>query len=241
MLHHTHRELSARDALLVFDFDGTLCLGDAPAIAYAHEVEELAGVDGVVDALTRFLGDVDDERGVDESFANCDDPYDVVTIASAQQGVSDAQRSAAYLRSRAAAAGLEVHAPEGLHDFLDELHSTLVLVTNAPEDGLDGLLETLGLTGRFAEIVTSAGKPLGMAEYLAPHHERGRPILSVGDKWVNDLAPAAELGATTALIDSYGLGLPWPADHTARTLPELYPALLAWDARHQIPARTTLA
>lgn len=227
----------ASDPLFVFDFDGTVCLGDSPALAYAREVEEISGAGGIVDALSAFLAD----PRAEPRYASCDDPYDVVGIAAWSQGVSDADRSAAYLRSRATPAQLEVHTPAGLHDFLDELRSSVVLVTNAPAQGLDELLEKLGLGGRFSEIVSSADKPAGMTRYVAPHLAAGRPVISIGDKWANDLAPVAALGGSTALVDSYGLELPRPADYTARTLPELYAALLAWESRDHTAIRTTIA
>lgn len=240
MPHPTHGDPNGDPAsapLIVFDFDGTVCLGDAPAFAYARAIQDVSGAAGIVDALRIFL---EDPRA-DARYAACDDPYDVVSIAARAQGVGEAHRSTAYLQSRAAAATLEVHAPEGLHDFLDGLRSTLVLVTNAPAPGLEALLGKLGLVGRFSQIVTSADKPAGMARYVAPHLAAQRPVMSIGDKWENDLAPVAALGGSTALIDSYGIATPRPADHAARTLPELYPALQAWDSRHQAPARTTTA
>ncbi len=214
--------------MFVFDFDGTVCLGDAPALAYARAVDDVCGTRSVQAALEAFIAD----PRADERFATCDDPYDVVNIAASAHGITEEQRSAAYMSSRAIAGSLPVHAPDGLHEFLASLRSTLVLVTNAPEAGLDGLLAALGLSGTFAQVVTSAGKPHGMRAFIEPHRTAGRPVMSIGDKWHNDLAPVAELGGSTALIDTYDLSLGHPADLTANALPELYPALREWEARY---------
>lgn len=215
-------------SLIVFDFDGTVCLGDDPALAYAHAIDRIPGISGAAEALRSFI---ENPRG-DTRFALCDDPYDVVNIATADAGITPEQRNAAYLESRADVAGMPVHTPEGLRELLDELDSELVLLTNAPSIGFEGLLDALGLTGAFHRVITDGGKPRGMHDFVAPLRAAGRPVLSIGDKWVNDLEPVAALGGQTALIDSYELGLGHPADHTAPTLVALYPHIREWDARH---------
>ncbi|MER3394467.1 MAG: hypothetical protein RIA38_05840, partial [Microcella pacifica] len=50
------------EGLLILDFDGTLCLGDAPVIAYATEVARSLGHPerSIQEPLEAFLGGVSD-------------------------------------------------------------------------------------------------------------------------------------------------------------------------------------
>jgi FMN phosphatase YigB (HAD superfamily) len=119
-------------------------------------------------------------------------------------------------------------------------HVRVVLVTNAPEQGVESLLGILGLEGLVDQVHGDAGKPAGMGPILeALLDEAGFTatpdrLLSVGDIWVNDLEPASALGCPTALIDRYGTAIGTPT-HRAATIVELYPAILAW-ARPGDPA-----
>ncbi|MDQ4137294.1 MAG: hypothetical protein M3116_00400, partial [Actinomycetota bacterium] len=132
-----------------------------------------------------------------------------------------------------------IFAPPGLRDVLEEArrHVRVVLVTNAPQQGVQSLLDILGLGGVFDELRGDARKPAGMGPILdALLDEAGiaatpERLLSVGDIWVNDLAPAASRGCATALIDRYAIGGGNPT-HVAATIVELYPAIVAWARAH---------
>ncbi|MFC0678020.1 HAD family hydrolase [Lysobacter korlensis] len=228
--------------VLVLDFDGTVCLGDAPVYEYAAavvrrlpEAERPAGEERLHSALAGFFTGV---RNPD--LAEAPDGYYAVAALAAELGVSDADRNAAYLESRTAvhAGEVPIFAPPGLRDVLDEArrHARVVLVTNAPERGVESLLGILGLGEVFDTVRGDAGKPAGMGPILDALLEdaalRATPdrLLSVGDIWANDLAPAAERGCSTALIDRYGLGDGEPT-HVAAAIVELYPAILNWARR----------
>ncbi|MDR0593185.1 MAG: hypothetical protein LBG60_08025 [Bifidobacteriaceae bacterium] len=212
-------------AVMIVDLDGTICLGAGPARCYARELERRTGLDGIVQMLDRFEADPD----ADPAFARCEDLYDVVAAVAERRGVDPAVRDAAYLASRHRLAGAEVFAPSGLRAFLSGLSARLTLVTNAPSVGLAALLERLGVAGLFDRVVSSAGKPGGLAAEAGAALARGRAIMSVGDRWENDLAPVAALGGATAHVDTFGRGF-GAATLAARTLPELYPSLARWDA-----------
>ncbi|CAN5192681.1 HAD family hydrolase [soil metagenome] len=236
--------------VLVLDLDGTLALGDAPVLAYARQIELLAPrAKGLTSAVTAFL----DDPGADERLQQAQDGYQAVHALSQVMDVPSDLRDRAYALSRAALADDlgDVRAPRGLLSALSEIDADVVLVTNSPRAGLDSLLARLGVADVVSEIRTDAGKPLGMLGLLTDllqarglADDPGR-LMSVGDIWANDLAPALELGCATAYVDAFDRHQ-GPAHVRARTLPELYPALIAW-ARdpaeflraHPLPAQTT--
>ena len=235
-----------RPAVLLLDFDGTVCVGDGPVRAYADAV-----VTAVLDAATTDTDGAagrsfsDDLRQGLEAYldsaavsAAADVPpvdgYAAVAALAARHA-TPAQLDAAYAASREALAtsGLEVAAPEGLVALLDELgpHVERVLVTNAPARGVTETLVRLGLADVLDDVVTSAAKPAGWDRIL-PAYLAGRPseaVLAVGDVWRNDVEPPLAAGCATALIDRFG-HRPGPAHAAARTFEELYPAIREWAA-----------
>jgi FMN phosphatase YigB (HAD superfamily) len=230
--------------ILVLDFDGTVCLGDGPVLAYAELLDEaLAGTrrgTGVARALRWFLGDGGVEPG-DALAAAVDgsaDGYAAAERAARTLGATDADLGAAYAASRDALASgsIPTWAPPGLADLLSSLPDDVevALVTNAPETGVREQLVHLGLDGVIRRVVASAGKPAGMGTILEGLRSEQEPradperLLSVGDIWRNDLEPAFAQGSVTALIERF----PAPAGATpafrAPTIEELYPAIAAW-------------
>jgi FMN phosphatase YigB (HAD superfamily) len=225
--------------VLVLDFDGTVCLGDAPVFEYAAAVvrrlpepDRAAAAARVDAALAGFLAGTREP-----DLADAPDGYYAVAALARRLGVSDADRNAAYRESRTAvhAGSVPIFAPPGLREVLEEVrrHARVVLVTNAPGAGAASLLPVLGLEGVLDAVHGDARKPAGMGPILDGLLERAgiactpQRLLSVGDIWVNDLAPAAERGCVTAMIDRYGIPGGTPT-HAAPTIVELYPAILDW-------------
>ena len=219
---------------MVFDFDGTVSLGDGPVRCYARFVA--AGLERGERAS--FLADI--EAGLSGVLPGDLDPldgYDLVRLLSAPFAVTDAAHSAAYASSRAelASAGAPVIAPFGLAGFLARArpHARLVLATNAPETRIAEALDVLGLAGAFDAVHTAVGKPAGLDvildELLADSmvEDPAAALMSIGDIWTNDLDPAYRRGATTALV---GPRADAGATPTLRavSLEELYPRLTAW-------------
>ncbi|MGC5167471.1 HAD family hydrolase [Luteimicrobium sp. DT211] len=240
-----------RPAVLLLDFDGTVCVGDGPVRAYAEAV-----VAGVLDAATTTdAATTDADRAAGRALsdelrqgleayldsaaaaATADTPVDgyAAVAALAARYATPAQLDAAYTASREALAtsGLEVAAPEGLVALLDELGPQVerVLVTNAPPRGVTETLARLGLADVLDDVVTSAAKPAGW-DGILPAYLAGRPpaaVLAVGDVWRNDVEPPLAAGCATALIDRFG-HRPGPAHAAARTFEELFPAIREWAA-----------
>ncbi|KAB8291444.1 HAD family hydrolase [Bifidobacterium avesanii] len=204
--------------VVVFDFDGTVCLGAAPVWAYADAVfDHMTEPDAerARGELGRFLDDP-------SAFPGCEDAYDVVQRAAARTGVPAETSGEAYLASRHALAqgAFDVRAPEGLGAFLGRLADAgraCVLVTNSPLIGLKETLARFGVLGLFDAILPGSGKPGGWPEVIRRligdkasdtdatntadgRGERAHRLLSIGDHWVNDIAPVAAAGYATAYI-----------------------------------------
>lgn len=205
---------------VIFDFDGTVALGDGPLRAYARAVEELGGVTGIEQALAVPAPDLLDG-------------YDVIRAAAEDRGVTPDILSAAYLASRELLGTAEaaVTAPAGLADFLraaGEAGALRILATNAPDVRIAEALRALGIEAGFDRVVTSVGKPAGLEALLDDLAAEGvTDVLSIGDIWRNDLAPVHRRGGRTALVGEFADESAAP-DHRAPTLPELWEDLHSW-------------
>lgn len=218
--------------VLVLDLDGTLVLGDAPVLGYARAIESLAPqADGLTSAVAAFLEDPDAE----ERLRSAQDGYQAVAALCESLDVDPELRDRAYALSREALAHDlgDVRTPLGLAEALSGLEAHLVVVTNSPRQGLRTLLAHVGVDDLVHEVHTDARKPAGMRPILTGiltrHglHTVPARLMSVGDIWANDLAPALALGCATAYVDTFARQQ-GPAHLRARTLPELYPGLRAW-------------
>jgi FMN phosphatase YigB (HAD superfamily) len=222
--------------VLVFDFDGTVCVGDEPVRAYADAVLDGAGIapaaaEEIRDRLDVFLA------GGAEPGAYIDG-YAAVAALTAEHATAEQQEAAYQAARRALAEGrIAVAAPEGLAELLHGLdgRAERVLVTNAPATGIDEALTAIGLDGCFDLVVTDARKPGGWGAILPGlTSAAGRPaerLLSIGDIWLNDLSEPLAAGATAFLIDRFGSATAdAPAHASAATIEQLYPAITAWVA-----------
>lgn len=239
--------MSTPGRTLVFDFDGTVSLGDGPVLRYAHHVAETLPGD---DARTRFaaavaagLRDIGRPHGAIDGYA-------LVQGLAARHEVPERLLSAAFLASRAELGGphAPVVAPAGLGCFLRGLEGRAirVLVTNSPAVRIPEALAALGIAGAFDEVVTGAGKPAGMGavlDRLDPGPAAGPPaarLLSVGDLWVNDLEPAHARGFRTALVGP-AASADDRATYRAATVAGLYADIRAWLDGTPSPATSSLA
>src|SRR5690625_2583207 len=180
------------DQLVVFDFDGTLCLGDDPVLTYAHPVDETlterrasragssiqravrrglnAGNLLVPEIILNNKGYPADIAGkTDMALWPLQDGYQLVQLLGLQAGLDATKTHATFRASRTqlltgGLASTDVHAPEGAVEVLPQLreHAALVLITNSPAENFDAWLTQLGLQNQFDLIINSAKKPTGM-------------------------------------------------------------------------------
>lgn len=213
----------------MLDFDGTVCLGDDAVLAYARELAAHPGGEDVPADIERFLADPD----VDPRLADADDGYQAVWKLGELAGISPDRRNAAYRLSRENLDTADLRTPPGLVELLEELDVRRVLCTNAPGHRLEPLLDALGLRAVIDYVLPDARKPTLMGVHLSKLLDAaglsGHPeqLMSVGDIWHNDLAPALEIGCATAYVDAYGRNR-GAAHLRAATLPEMYGGLRDW-------------
>ncbi|MGH2971852.1 MAG: HAD family hydrolase [Gaiellaceae bacterium] len=218
-------------SVVVWDLDGTLYRSTEACRHYARGIaDELAEErrDAYLAALDGYLAG---EGGVEAS----DGWEAAVVLADGPRGASRMYADA-FARTRAFMltdeCGLEV--PEGLPEMLERSAGSArqVLMSNTPAFGVMPLLERLGLHRLFDEIVCQAEKPERFSARLAalaridglPHSA----VMSVGDHFVNDIAPAIELGCATAYVDPFRVGPAGRASFEAPRIEDLLPELEAW-------------
>jgi FMN phosphatase YigB (HAD superfamily) len=220
------------DAILLFDYDGTVRLGSEHATHYARLVaSHLDAVDerAFLAAHAAFVAGKPTTASTFDAY----DADNAVRRLAGEYGVDEAIRHDAYVetRKRMAAGKFDIWAPKGFQEFIWSLPRgvEVALVTNAPAAGLEATLERLELDGLFDHVIGDAGKPEGLDSIIDELLEErsAASLLSIGDIPRNDLVPAADRGCATAYIDHYGR--PWPrATASAASLEELYPFIHRW-------------
>ena len=211
---------------IIFDFDGTLAVGNGPVLAYARYAAEAAADD----YLTRVAAEL---AIYDRGESRFRDGYDVVGTLAREDGVDEITLQAAYQHSRThlGTDDAPVSPAPGLLDLLQSLDPgiRIILATNAPGEGIPALLESWGLTDRFAATHFTVGKPVGLEPILTAALADG-PVLSIGDIFAFDLAPAQALGADTALVGATAHTSPASPTLRGATLADLAPEIHRWAA-----------
>lgn len=208
---------------VVFDFDGTVCLGNDPVRAYAEGVGshlDQGEASAMNDELERFL-----KRPSD--FPQYSDGYDVVQSHATGRLTSE-QTQEAYMRSRRLLAKgvFDVRPPERLGWMLrrmGELGCRRVLASNSPIIGLREALDSFGVLDDFDEVIPGVGKPKGwdvlIDRFVDKRHSGVPGLLSIGDYWKNDMAPVVAAGQLTAFIHEPDPSM--PATITSPTLSQM--------------------
>jgi len=223
---------------IVLDFDGTIALGAGPLEAFAAAVTAITADAGFT---RRALAAV---SAFDRGDGDARDGYDVIGTLARSEGVSAQDLEAAYQESRTllGTAAAQIAPPAGLAGFLASVRtrSRIVLATNAPGAGIRPMLEQWQVGDLFDELHFTVGKPSGLIPVLRAALAEG-PVLSVGDIYDFDLAPAAGLGAATALVGATAERSPAAVTMRGRTLADLYGDIETWaaDAVSSTPTRTT--
>lgn len=220
---------SANNPILILDFDGTLCVGEGPVRAYAQAVAALLSEEQAATLISELSAYTAGRR----PHSDFGDAYELVHGLGAGL-LSPEQRQACYHESRRWLARHpdQVHAPDGLAEFLASLNDVLtILVTNSPTESARSALDGLGLAEVIDEVQGSANKPHGFDQRLSTLLDGRDPrrLMSVGDLWANDIQPALHAGCLGAWINPYGLA-PRPAQLSAPDFPSMYSSIAEWAA-----------
>lgn len=221
---------------IVFDFDGTVIVGNGPVLAYAREMARFAP--------EGFLARAEAEIAAFEAgqAAPYRDGYDVVGTLAADAGVAEGDRQAAYLASRELLASAQPADPApGLAELLERIpeETRVILATNAPAAGVESALAGWGIRDHFDELIYDTGKPAGLGPIIDRALLDGK-VLSVGDIVINDLDPASERGADTALVGATAEASTASVTMRATTLAELTDQIVAWAHAAEFPTAPTL-
>jgi FMN phosphatase YigB (HAD superfamily) len=230
------------ESVIITDFDGTLYRGDAPIRHYAERAASTldpAGRRELLDRVEEFLAL---GAAAGHRFAEATDGWEAVALLGRELGLDNPELNRAFAETRelmldADRCPLEV--PAAYAELLDELRGQgvrVVLATNSPAAGLDGLLRRLDLPRLVDTVVSGTGKPEGLRRLLREESAArpARRICVIGDHWLNDIAPGHEIGAHSAYIDRFGRA-DGPADAVAPTVEGLLDSIRTW-ARAQEPA-----
>ncbi len=226
----------------MFDFDGTIYVGDLPVLAYArHSADQLgeAAATDLIDGIRFFLEGRsvrDADAGLRVDLGVAQDGFQAVEILADNMGLTDRQIGTAYRQARLdlGRTAFALDPPEGLIELLTELAGVHVMVvTNADSAGVTEVLTAIGLAGHIDDVITDAGKPGSMPRIIADTLRRigavdaPTRLMAIGDRWTEDLAEAHLAGACTALVDRFGRGDGTPTARAA-DLAGLLPAIQRW-------------
>ena len=198
--------------LLVLDFDGTMWRGDEPLEAYAVTVAASLSAElraAYLDRVRAFLGG--DRWRAPGAGPLPDDGWAAVARFAADLGVGEVQRQAAFLatRDRIARGEFRLEVPAGLAEFLawSRTWCAVALASNSPPESVEPVLDRLELTALFDDVRCDARKPAGLRSIVEAWRDRfsveDDRVMSVGDHYRNDIAPAVQAGWWMACITNW--------------------------------------
>ncbi len=215
--------------LIVFDLDNTLYRGDDPFRYYAAAVSrKMAPKDARAyrEAVESHLSGV---AGIVEG-----DNWEAVVVLARKYLRDDPVLIEAFhdVRDYILSPQCLLEVPPGLRDFLHgwQEWAAFVCVSNSPQNSAVPVLEKLGLLWAFEKVFAHARKPEGLAAITATlleGNESGGDVLSVGDHYLNDIAPALKKGWATAHISPRGY-FPGPSTYQGRTMEDVLPGIQHW-------------
>lgn len=155
--------------------------------------------------------------GFGQGRLNIGDWWGLPNALAAHFGLPWEAREEAFLATRAHMSGPEyvLHPEPGLVEALHVLHQRryhIMAMSNSPVASVDDVFARLGIRALFDSIVGDARKPRGLERFLERTHHPAR-FLSVGDNFVNDIAPALVAGTPALYIDRHRTQLGTRAPH----------------------------
>lgn len=107
----------------------------------------------------------------------------------------------------------------------------ICLLTNSEQTDVQRLLNRLDLEGIFDEIITEAKKPQMTSKHfidlMEKHALKPEECISIGDNFINEIAPAIRLGMQTIFIDINELDYPEYSGTKVKSISDLIEGFLA--------------
>ncbi|WP_100373592.1 HAD family hydrolase [Bacillus sp. FJAT-45037] len=131
-----------------------------------------------------------------ESMIAIGDGWWLPFVAAKHFGVEDCYSSYIATKEFMVSSDFQLDPLPGLKEALQDLKTKtkMVLVTNSDADDVGRLLNELELTQLFEEVVTSAKKPTHTTrifnELIEKYQVNEKDVISIGDNFINDVAPA---------------------------------------------------
>lgn len=145
-------------------------------------------------------------------------------VCARHYGAKDTQKAYVKTKDYMATDQFKLTKIPGLRQGIMKLaeKKTVVLVTNSEHDDVKRLLKNLDLEGLFDEIVTEARKPQytknHFSKLLEKYNTAADKAISIGDNYINEIAPAINLGMQTVFIDLYELDYPEYKGHKVKSI-----------------------
>ncbi|MCL4346225.1 MAG: HAD family hydrolase [Candidatus Thermoplasmatota archaeon] len=207
---------------ILWDFDGTLYRGNRPFTIYSSMILDLMGMEdsGEVREIERRLTDYDHFYG--------NDGYEIVARMFPSAPPSVMQAAYEGMREVLLQHPEYVEVPVEIRRILERGMGkcTMILASNSPEPYVTPFLEELNLDVYFDNIISRAQKPQGVKKIIGELPESA-DLISIGDHYVNDIIPAAELGKDTAFISRYQ-GDRKIATFTGNEIEDISPEINGW-------------
>lgn len=215
---------------MMFDLDGTLYRGDDPFRYYAQVVSrQMEASDRAV-----YLDKVEAHLGGDPHVIDADTWQAVVRLATPYVGDPEiCQQAFVPTRQYMLSPECQMDVAPELKPFLDKVRDRmlLALVSNSAEEAAVPLLQKLDLLEAFDVVRTAVGKPTGLLEtadlLVVQHDLNPLMVMSIGDNYTNDIAPALERGWATVHVSPHGY-FPGPSTYQVRQVEDAFPAIWRW-------------
>lgn len=136
------------------------------------------------------------------------------SVCARHFGAQDTQKAYVATKDYMATDQFKLTKIPGLREGLLHLKNkkNIVLVTNSEKDDVKRLLKNLDLDNVFEDVVTEARKPqftLNQFNRLSEKYNlEPEQVISIGDNYINEIAPALKLGMQSVFIDFHEFDYP---------------------------------
>ncbi len=216
--------------IVVFDFDGTIILGEKPYLRCAEIIStKLPDTEAVA-----FLKTV--KSALDHSIPfPGEDGWSMLSSLSSKYSKEDLFTEAFHQTRKEMLARPDMtYMPDSVNNLLEKIKpiSILALASNSPPQYVEPVVRRYSLDHYFDYIQPKAGKPMGFMQLVKRTVENEKLhddycVLSVGDHYPNDILPAVEAGWDGAFVNPFLLDMR-KSTISDKSVESLSPWILKW-------------